>query len=211
MPGSAQLAPQSAPPQHLRLVRPAVRPGGSGVPNAIVGVLIFLATETMLFGGLISTLLVLRANSAAWPPPDQPRLPMALTALNTLILIASGWTVHQGLAAIRRDRQHELSWCLWATGVLGGLFLVVQGAEWIRLIRYGLHVSSGTYGATFYILIGCHGLHVLIGLVLIFAVLWGASRGRYSARNHVPVEVCRLYWTFVVGVWPVLYVLVYLI
>ncbi len=190
---------------------PAATPRPPAVPNAIIGVLIFLATEAMVFGGLISALLVLRANAAAWPPPDQPRLPIAVTAMNTLILIASGYAMHRALEAIRRDGVRQLYGWLWTTAVLGTVFLLVQGAEWVRLIGYGLHVTSGTYGSTFYTLIGCHGLHALIGLLLVVAILWQAHRGRYSARDHVAVEACRLYWTFVVAVWPLLYGLVYLI
>ncbi len=202
------------PPRHIRVVHSV--PGGSrrsestALPNAVIGMLMFLGTETMLFGGFISALLVLRANSGPWPPADQPRLPVAVTAANTLILLASGFTIARGLRAIRAGRTQELSWWLWATALLGTIFLSVQGAEWARLINYGLHVSSGIYGATFYTLIGCHTLHVLGGVIVLLAVLWQAVHGRYSARNHVAVEVCRLYWTFVVGVWPVLYALVYL-
>ncbi len=198
----------------MRVVHSA--PGGArrsertALPNAVIGMLMFLGTEAMLFAGFISALLVLRANSGQWPPADQPRLPVTVTAVNTLILLASGFTIARALRAIRAGRTEQLSWWLWATALLGTIFLSVQGAEWIRLINYGLHVSSGIYGATFYTLIGCHTLHVLGGVILLLAVLWRAVHGRYTARAHVAVEVCRLYWTFVVGVWPLLYVLVYL-
>ncbi len=214
MPQAQLSSVRRLPPRHMRVVHSAPggarRPEGTALPNAVVGMLMFLGTETMLFAGFISALLVLRANSGMWPPPDQPRLPVAVTAVNTLILVASGFTMARALRVIRAGRTQELSWWLWATALLGTIFLSVQGAEWIRLINYGLHVSSGIYGATFYTLIGCHTLHALGGVIVLLAVLWQAVHGRYSARNHVAVEVCRLYWTFVVGVWPVLYALVYL-
>ena len=213
------LRPQALPPgrptpPHIRVLHSAAaRPtplDGPTVPNAIIGVLIFLGAETMLFAGLVSVLLVLRANSVAWPPPGQPRLPTVVTAVNTVLLLISGYTMQRALRAIRhRDTQGLVAW-LWATALLGTVFLVFQGAEWVRLVNYGLHVTSGTYGATFYTLIGCHGLHVLVGIGIVSAALWQAAHGRCSKRNHVIVEVCRLYWTFVVGVWPVLYALVYL-
>ncbi|MFQ5668018.1 MAG: heme-copper oxidase subunit III [Candidatus Binatia bacterium] len=182
----------------------------AAVPNAVLGMLIFLGTEAMFFAGLISAFLVLRACSAVWPPPDQPRLPIAVTAANTLVLLYSGYTMRQALLAIRGDRVRELRRWLGATGLLGVVFVAVQGTEWLRLLHYGLHVSSGVYGATFYTLIGCHGLHVLGGVVVLLAVLRHATYGRYSAQNHSAVEACRLYWFFVVGVWPILYALVYL-
>ena len=95
--------------------------------------------------------------------------------------------------------------------MLGTIFLVVQGAEWVRLIGYGLDATSTTYGGTFYTLIGCHALHVLVGVAVLLAVLRGAIQGRYSSRARGTIEAGRLYWFFVVGVWPVLYVLVYLL
>jgi len=191
--------------------RPRRAPGsGPLVPNAVIGTLIFLGAEAMLFGGLISIFLVLRAGDGAWPPVDQPRLPVLVTAVNTLILLLSGYTMHRAGAALRSDDGRELRQWLTATVLLGALFLGVQGVEWIRLIRYGLSATQSNYGGTFYTLIGCHALHVLGGVVLLLAVLRSALRGRYTARSCGAVEACRLYWSFVVGIWPLLYVLVYL-
>jgi cytochrome c oxidase subunit III len=204
--------------------RPAVRPlrkrrGGSrrpvqtppAVPDAVVGTLIFLGAEAMFFAGLISAYLVLRAGSTTWPPPDQPRLPIAVTAVNTLILLYSGYTMRRAVHEIRADRMQGLSRWLGVTVLLGVTFLLVQGTEWVRLVSYGLHVTSGTYGATFYTLIGCHGLHVLGGVVVLLTVLWHALQRRLSARDHAMVDASSFYWFFVVGVWPVLYGLVYLL
>ena len=191
--------------------RPRRAPGsGPIVPNAVIGTLVFLGAEAMLFGGLISIFLVLRAGDAAWPPADQPRLPILVTAVNTLILLLSGYTMHRAGAALRSDHGRELRQWLTVTVLLGALFLGVQGVEWTRLIGYGLSATQSNYGGTFYTLIGCHALHVLGGVVLLLAVLRGALRGRYTARSCGAVEACRLYWSFVVGVWPLLYVLVYL-
>jgi len=206
--------PRAGAPQ-LRLIRPSRRPSRSspsqpGIPNAVIGILVFLGAETMLFAGLVSAYIVLRAGTVAWPPPDQPRLPTAVTAVNTLILLCSGWTMWRAQRAVRGDAVADLRRWLAVTAGLGGVFLVVQGSEWVRLLRYGLTVASGIYGGTFYALIGCHGLHVLGGLVVLLAVLRGAVHGRYTARNHGAVTASQLYWLFVVGVWPVLYVLLYL-
>jgi cytochrome c oxidase subunit 3 len=183
-------------------------PGPVRIPNAVLGVLIFLGAEAMLFAGLISACVVLRAGSAMWPPLDQPRLPVAVTAVNTVILLCSGYTMWRAHAAIRRSQPADLRRWLAATALLGGVFLLVQGTEWVRLLRYGL---TGVYGGVFYTLIGCHGLHVLGALVVVLVVLRGAARGQYTARSHATVTACQLYWFFVVGVWPLLYVLVYLV
>ncbi|HUI26024.1 MAG TPA: cytochrome c oxidase subunit 3, partial [Candidatus Kryptonia bacterium] len=127
------------------------------LPNAVIGTLAFVGSEAMFFAGLISAFLVLRAGSEAWPPVDQPRLPIVVTTINTLILLASGYTMQRAVRAARAAERHALSEWLGATLLLGALFLAVQGSEWLRLLSYGLYASSGLYGATFYTLIGAHG------------------------------------------------------
>jgi len=180
------------------------------VSNARLGMWMLLATETMFFGGLVGAFLVLRLSAAVWPPPAQPRLPVAATAINTLVLLLSSYTLTRALRAVRRDDRRRLVTELVRTAGLGALFLAVQGAEWIRLIGFGLTASSGAYGGTFYTLIGAHGVHVLAALVWLTLVTGAATRGRYAARDHVGVAVCAMYWHFVVALWPILYLLVYL-
>src|SRR5262249_51928850 len=114
------------------------------------------------------------------------------------------------LRAARRGDRRRLVVGLARTAALGATFLAVQGAEWVRLVRFGLTVSAGAYGATFYTLIGTHGVHVLAALAWLALVMLAAIRGRYTAREHVGVAVCAMYWHFVVALWPILYVLVYL-
>jgi len=180
------------------------------VSNARLAMWMLIASETMFFGGMVGAFLMLRLNAPVWPPPMQPRLPVLVTALNTLVLLASSWTLRQAVRAVRTDDRRGLATWLGRTGLLGALFLGVQGAEWLRLVRFGLTLSSGAYGATFYTLIGAHGAHVLGALVWLGLVRLGAGRGRYTARDHVGVVTCAMYWHFVVALWPILYVLVYL-
>jgi heme/copper-type cytochrome/quinol oxidase subunit 3 len=191
------------------------RPGGEGertpfVPNAVLGLLVFLAAETMLFAALIAGFLVLRASAAVWPPPLQPRLPVEVTGVNTAVLLFSSVTMWRALRAIRQGSQAGLVRGLGQTLLLGALFLGVQGYEWVRLVSFGLTVSSGSYGGTFYTLIGTHGVHVFGALIWLGIVLLRARRGRFGARAHEPVLLCGVYWSFVVFLWPLLYLLVYL-
>ena len=183
------------------------------ISNARLGVLILLGAELMLFAGLISAFLVFRMGSITWPPPSQigVRLPRAVTGVNTIILLLSCYTMFQALRAIRKDYQKELRNWLLVTGILGSVFLVVQGSEWARLVHHGLTLSSGVYGSIFYVLIGCHAVHVLCAVIWLFIVLVIAAIGRFSANHYAGVELCAIYWTFVVALWPILYVLVYLI
>ena len=198
---------------------PPDRPGDDGgapgswppVSNARLGMWMLIATETVFFGGLVGAFLVLRLSAPIWPPPSQPRLPVAVTALDTAVLLLSSVAFSRGLDAVRRDDGRRLVVWLGRTAMLGGLFLAVQGAEWVRLVRFGLTVSSGAYGATFYTLIGTHGAHVMAALTWLGLVTLAAARGRYTRRDHVGVAVCAMYWHFVVALWPVLYLLVYLV
>jgi cytochrome c oxidase subunit 3 len=130
--------------------------------------------------------------------------------VNTAILIASAVTMHWSLRAVRANHHKSLIRYLAATAVLGAIFLVIQGFEWLRLIHFGLTVSSSVYGGLFYTLIGFHGLHVLGALIWLLAVFVQAKRGRFSREAHVGLQICAMYWTFVVALWPVLYGLVYL-
>jgi cytochrome c oxidase subunit 3 len=183
---------------------------GPMITNARLGLSMFLASEAMFFAGLIGAFLVFRLSKAAWPPPFQPRLPVAVTGVNTIILLLSGLTMYMAVRAVCAGKPSGLVKSLLATAVLGGIFLSVQGYEWIRLVDYGLTMSSGVYGATFYTLIGCHAFHVLGAVLWLVTVAIRAGQGRYTAQNHTGVELCGMYWTFVVGLWPVLYGLVYL-
>jgi heme/copper-type cytochrome/quinol oxidase subunit 3 len=164
----------------------------------------------MFFAGLIGAFLVFRLGSEVWPPPLQPRLPVAVTGVNTVILLCSGVTVYLALGAIRAGRLVWLLRWLLSTVILGALFISVQGYEWLRLIHFGLTLSSGVYGSTFYTLIGFHGLHVFGAILWLIAVLLQARRGRFKPNNVTGIEICAIYWIFVVALWPVLYLLVYL-
>ncbi len=192
---------------------PSPPPSASTTPaisNARLGLLVFLGAEAMFFAGLIAVFLVFRLGSEVWPPPTQPRLPVGVTGINTIFLLVSGFTSYLSLRAVRGDDLKGLIRWILATVVLGTLFLTIQGYEWVQLIDFGLRVSSGTYGATFYTLIGFHGFHVFAAVIWLMIVLSQTRHGRFTSRSHAGVEVCSMYWMFVVGLWPVLYGLVYL-
>lgn len=190
-----------------RRVVPEVGPAGS---NVALGMLMFVACEGMFFAGLISCFLILRANVGVWPPAGQPRFPIYVTAVNTLILLGSGWTMLQARGAVRGGQSRVgASWLGW-TVLLGATFLGVQGIEWFRLVRDGLRVQGGVYGGLFVALVGAHAVHVLGGLLAV-GVTWNRTRQRqYPASRRDALLGVQIYWLFVVGLWPLLYGLVYL-
>jgi len=184
--------------------------GASPIASNVLAVAIFIASEVMLFGGLLSAFMILRAENAQWPPIGQPRLPLLVTALNSLILFASGWTVIRAVAAARNGEREALTDRLLLTLLLGAVFLFVQGSEWVRLIRFGLTVSSSVYGGLFYTLVGIHAVHVMGAVVALCVVLRRARHGCYLPDDYSGVVACSLYWCFVVLLWGVIYVTVYL-
>jgi cytochrome c oxidase subunit 3 len=178
------------------------------VPSGLLGIAIFVAAEAMFFAGLISAYWVLRTQAMGWPPFDQPRLPVVVTGVNTGVLFLSGLAMHRALRTATGRRPHLTRW-LVAAALLGTLFLAVQGFEWIRLIGFGLTTASSLYGATFYTLVGAHALHVVAALAVLLWVTALALR-RPEGPDETALRVCHVYWLFVVGVWPVIYGLVYL-
>lgn len=189
-------------PPPERRVEPAV-----GSPE--IGVLVFIVFETMLFSGLVSAYLVLRTSSFAWPPPGLPQLPIPVTAVNTVVLLFSAFTMFRATREVAAGEVVRFRNALLVTMALGLTFLIVQGSEWVQLIRQGLTLTSGSYGGIFYTLIGLHALHVVGAVVWLGVVLAGALLGRYSAQRYTGVRLIAMYWYFVVALWPLLFGMVY--
>lgn len=167
--------------------------------------LMLIAAETMLFMGLISAYLMFRIGSVVWPSAHL-YLPLGVTWMNTAVLLSSSYTMHRAVRAARLLNRQALVFQLGLTTLLGVSFLSIQGCEWLQLIRDGLTISTGIYGATFYTLIGCHAAHVLAAVIWLSIVLW-------RARGPLPVvhvEICGMYWRYVCALWVVLFALVYL-
>lgn len=176
------------------------------VPSAVLGMLAFVVTEVMFFAGLVSAFLIVRSRAVTpWPPVDQPRLPIEATAVNTLVLMLSGLAVFVAWRELSRGGRCT-RW-LVAGVALGAVFVSVQGAEWLALLREGLTLTTSAHASFFYVIVGSHALHV-------FAALGVLSRTLLLLRANRLVEptlrAATILWTFVVGVWPVLYSLVYL-
>jgi cytochrome c oxidase subunit 3 len=183
---------------------------GARLDEARLGMLIFLGAEAMLFAGFIAAFLVFRLGAPVWPPPFQPRLPIGITGVNTAVLLASGYTMSRALAALGLWDRGELRRRLGQTTLLGAGFLGLQGYEWLRILHFGLTTESGVYGSLFYTLIGAHGVHVASALAWLGVLLAGFRAERLAPRLATRLSVLGMYWYFVVGLWPILYVLVYL-
>lgn len=192
----------------LRLVhsRPAPRRREPVVPNGVFGMILFAGAEIMLFLGMVSAQMVIRANASEWPPPGQPRLPVEQTALNTSFLLLSGVALAFALRRFKAEPS-KAKVPLLATMGLGALFVGLQGAEWVRLIAQGLTLTSSTHGGFFYLIIGTHALHALAAIA---SVVWATRRLLRSELTLGELQAVAVFWYFVVGIWPFLYWKVYL-
>lgn len=173
--------------------------------SPVLAVVVFIFTELMIFSSFISSFVIVKSSFTNWPPMGQPRLPVELTAVNSLFLFASAWTIDRSFKFFAKGSQAKAARYYLATLILGLLFVAIQGFEWAKLIGYGLSITSSVYGGFFYLIIGAHGLHVLAAAAML---LWGY--GRFNRLTADVFTAMRLFWFFVVAIWPILYVLVYL-
>ena len=181
-------------------------------PRAIVrfGMFTFLASEVMLFAGLIGGYIVLRKSmGTAFVPEGAPHLPIAQTAYASIFLISSSFTCIWGEKRVVQGKR--ASWPLFITILFGAVFLANQAREWIHLKEEGLWFNTyGTYASTFFTITGFHGFHVFVGLILL-TITWLLSvAGKFDGHNHNFIDCVSLYWHFVDIVWIVVFAILYL-
>lgn len=175
-------------------------------PSSVVGMLIFIVTELMMFAGFISAFSITRAAYRTWPPVGQPRLPVEATLFNTAALLLSGALLY--LAHRAYTKQPERAGRLMLGSLLLGLFFVLfQGYEWAQLLAEGLTLTSSNHGAFFYLIIGTHAAHAVAAILALAIVYFKFVRGTLKRSTFLATAI---FWFFVVGVWPVLYLRVYL-
>ena len=188
----------------------AARVDVQGLPTGITGPKVavwwFLASEIMVFGGLIASYLVFRLGGPGWAEASH-HLSVPLAALNTLVLLTSSYTVVRGFVAAEHGDIAGLRTNLGFT-VLGGLlFLGIKAIEYTTEIRAGFTPGAGIFWSFYYTMTGLHALHVLGGVVVNAVVLVGAAS---CLKRPYRVEVAGLYWHFVDVVWIFLFPLLYL-
>jgi len=176
--------------------------GAAAVPPGRIGMAIFLGSDVMGFSGLLLAYALLRAQAPAWPDPAL-RFDRLLAAVLTALLLASSATMSAALGAGRAGGPAARRWLL-ATAALGAAFVVGQTVEFGALAtRHHLGLAADQAASIFYVVTGFHGLHVVVGVVLLLAA------ARHPARE--PLEVVSLYWQFVDLIWLVIFTVVYLL
>ncbi|MDJ0727070.1 MAG: heme-copper oxidase subunit III [Prochloraceae cyanobacterium] len=174
----------------------------------VLGLLTFLVSESLMFGGLFAAYLLYRGGAAQWPP-EGTEVELLLPTINTIILVSSSFVIHLGDAAVKKNDINKLRLWYAVTALMGIVFLGGQVYEYMSL-GYGL--TENIFANCFYVMTGFHGLHVTIGVCLILGVIWRSRRqGHYSNTKHTGVEMAEIYWHFVDIIWIILFALIYIL
>lgn len=158
--------------------------------------------------------------TASWPlvnPPDsaisgptETLSPWQLPLVNTLLLVSSSITLTVAHEALKMGERRATHNWLFGTVLLGTCFIIIQGVEYYEAYHHlGLTLEAGIYGSTFFMLTGFHGLHVIIGTIILASILMRIRKGHFSGDNHFGFEAAAWYWHFVDVVWLGLFIFVY--
>jgi heme/copper-type cytochrome/quinol oxidase subunit 3 len=185
-------------------------PTATGLSTFKVGFWVFLGSETLFFGSLISTYMVYK-NESVVGPFSHEILNIPLTSLSTFVLLMSSLAMVLALDAVQRNlRRGALVWIM-ATAVLGSIFLSFQAFEFTEFYHEGLKLQTNLFGSSFFVLTGFHGAHVTIGVIWLLVLWLEAWKGRMPSSRSLTLEIAGLYWHFVDIVWIVIFTLIYLI
>src|SRR5690349_22405127 len=181
----------------------------SRVDARVLGMLLFIASEVMLFGSFFTAYFFVRVvnNPPSWPP-EGCHLPVVVAGINSASLITSSFTMHWALTSIKRGNRAGLQAGLVLTFLMGLTFLATQVTEYARI---GFAPHDNAFTTIFFCLTGLHGAHVFVGLTILLFATIRAFRGHFSAAHHHGVELPGIYWHFVDVMWIVVYTTVYIL
>jgi len=183
----------------------------TGISNTKLGIWLFLASECLLFGGLITTYLLYKVPVAGEGPAPKQVYDLGFTSVSSFLLLMSSLTMVLAVAAIERGDHHRLRTWLAATALLGATFVAGQVYEFTAFVHEGMGFTTSRSSSAFYTLTGFHGVHVTIGIIMLVSLLVLSLRGKLPEHRAETVETIGLYWHFVDVVWIVIFAVVYLI
>ncbi len=171
---------------------------------------LFLGSECLLFGGLISTYMLYRGRITQGPRPSQI-FDIPFTSVSSFVLLMSSLTMVLAVTSTqRRDYERSKLW-LTVTALLGATFVGGQVYEFTAFYNEGLGFTTNLFSSSFYTLTGFHGVHVTVGVIMLMALRGIISKNRDTGDRAEVVELIGLYWHFVDIVWIIIFTLVYLI
>jgi heme/copper-type cytochrome/quinol oxidase subunit 3 len=183
----------------------------TGLSNEKLGMWVFLGSECLLFGALISTFLLYRSRPVTDGPEVADLYDIPFTSVSSFVLLMSSLTMVLALSAAQRGKGRETRTWLLTTGLLGATFVAGQVYEFTAFVREGLGYTTNLQSSAFYTLTGFHGVHVTIGIMMLLSLVVLSVRGRLGPERSETVEIVGLYWHFVDIVWVVIFTFVYLI
>ncbi len=182
----------------------------TGLSNNKLAMWLFLGSECLLFGGLISTYMLYRGRHSASGGPDQ-YWDIPFTSASSFVLLTSSLTMVLAVSAANRKDDRNTNLWLTVTALLGSLFVAGQVYEFTTFYREGLGFTTSLFSSSFYTLTGFHGVHVSVGIILLMATVGMIVKNRVPGDKAEVVELVGLYWHFVDIVWILIFTLVYLI
>ena len=183
---------------------------GTGLSDNKLLMWVFLGSECLLFGGLISTYLIYRGRFAAGPAPGDI-FDIPFTSVSSFVLLMSSLTMVLALSALQRgDIRNNRLWLL-PTALLGSLFIGGQVYEFTTFLREGLGYTTSPFSSAFFTLTGFHGVHVSVGIVMLMSLYVSSLRGNLRRESAETVEIVGLYWHFVDVVWILIFTVIYLV
>jgi cytochrome c oxidase subunit III len=180
----------------------------SRVDAQMLGMLLFIISEVMVFGAFFTAYFFVRVVGGAEWPAEGDHLPVAIAGVNTAILLSSSLTMHWALESAKAGNRFGLQAGITTTFLLGATFLFVQINEYVHV---GFSPQDSAQGSIFYGLTGLHGAHVFIGLTLLAMVVVRSFRGHFTPAEHRGVEVPGIYWHFVDIMWVIVYTTIYVL
>lgn len=182
----------------------------TGLSNNKLAMWLFLGSDCLLFGGLISTYMLYRGRAQVGKGPNDV-FNIPFTSISSFVLLMSSLTMVLAVtAAARHDAKRMRLW-LVTTALLGSLFVGAQVFEFTMFYREGLGFTTSLFSSSFFTLTGFHGVHVSVGVIMLMSLAVISKRGRISGDRAEVVELIGLYWHFVDVIWIVIFTLVYLI
>jgi heme/copper-type cytochrome/quinol oxidase subunit 3 len=171
---------------------------GQGRPTPWWGIVALIMTESTIFAGLIASYFFLRASANEWPIGGLEKPEVTSTLIFSFILWGSSIPMLIAERAVRRADDFRLRAGLMLSFLMGAAFLAHTWDDFDKL-HFGWRTNA--YGSIFYVTVGLHALHVLIGLLMSAVVQIKAWMGKFSPQKHTTVQVYALYWHFVDVVW----------
>jgi cytochrome c oxidase subunit 3/cytochrome o ubiquinol oxidase subunit 3 len=182
----------------------------SGISNVKLGMWLFLGSECLLFGGLISTYMLYRGRVGQGPTPSQV-FDIPFTSVSSFVLLMSSLTMVLAVSSAAKKDDRGTSLWLSVTALLGATFVGGQVYEFTAFKSEGLGFGTSLFSSSFYTLTGFHGVHVTVGIIMLMALVGILQRSEIPGSKAETVEMIGLYWHFVDIVWIVIFTLIYLI